>query len=110
MGRPTALWLISQDLPFAVLTYQSLDLSVMREADIVISGTGQPRLIRGGMVKDGAILIDAGTSSESGKLVGDIDAESCLNKSGWLAPVPGGVGPLTVAHLFKNLATLAGNG
>ena len=127
VGRPTALWLIAQDLPFTVLTYQSLDLAVIREADIIISGVGQPRLIRGDMIKDGAILIDAGTSSEmapptshsilgvsdpmgSGRpatLVGDIDVASCQDKSGWLVPVPGGVGPLTVAHLFKNLATLA---
>jgi len=64
VGRPAALWLIAQDLPFTVLTYQSLDLSVIREADIIISGVGQPRLIRGDMIKDGAILIDAGTSSE----------------------------------------------
>src|SRR3989344_2640060 len=107
VGRPAALWLIAQDLPFTVLTYQSLDLSVIREADIIISGVGQPRLIRGDMIKDGAILIDAGTSSEAGRLVGDIDAASCQDKSGWLAAAPGGVGPLTVAHLFKNLAILA---
>lgn len=110
VGRPVALWLISQDLPFISLTYQSADLSVIREANIVISGAGQPHLINGDMIKDGAILIDAGTSEVGGKLVGDIDTESCQDKSGWLAPVPGGVGPLTVAHLFKNLATLAGNG
>ncbi len=106
VGRPTALWLISQDLPFTVLTHQSLDLSVIQEADVIISGAGQPRLIRGDMIKDGAILIDAGTSSEAGKLIGDIDAASCQDKSGWLAQVPGGVGPLTIAHLFKNLALL----
>ena len=118
VGRPAALWLIAQDLPFTVLTYQSLDLSVIREADIVVSGTGQPGLIKGAMLKNGAIVIDAGTSVvspsiDSGRpalLVGDVDAGSCKDNNGWLAPVPGGVGPLTVAHLFKNLATLAHNG
>ena len=62
------------------------------------------------LLKEEVIVIDAGTSEVGGKLMGDVDAASCQDKSGWLAPVPGGVGPLTVAHIFKNLATLTGNG
>ncbi|MBI2097120.1 MAG: bifunctional 5,10-methylenetetrahydrofolate dehydrogenase/5,10-methenyltetrahydrofolate cyclohydrolase [Candidatus Sungbacteria bacterium] len=107
VGRPVALWLISQDLPFSSLTFQSPNLSILKEADIIISGAGQPGLIHGEIVKDGAVVIDAGTSELSEKLVGDVDQASFESKDGWLSPVPGGVGPLTVAYIFKNLAVLA---
>ena len=100
VGRPMALWLIAQDLPFMSLTYQSPDLLALSEADIIISGAGQAGLLKGSMFKDGAIVIDAGTSEVGGKLMGDVDAASCQDKSGWLAPGPGGGGPLTVAHIF----------
>lgn len=108
VGRPVALWLLSQNLPFTVLTETSNDLAEeLKNADIVVSGVGKPRLIRGDMIKNGAILIDAGASVEDGTMMGDVDRESVESKTGWLSPVPGGVGPLTVAYIFKNLVTLA---
>lgn len=74
-----------------------------READIVIAAYGRPLLIKANMIKEKAILIDVGTNrSEEGKTVGDIDSEDIKEKASWLSPVPGGVGPLTVAFLLEN--------
>lgn len=81
----------------------------LKTADIIISGTGVPLLITGDMVKDGVIIVDAGTSKDpkTGKLVGDIDFESVAPKASYITPVPGGVGPMTVAMIFYNLVQLA---
>lgn len=106
VGKPTALWLLSQNLPFTVLTEDSPDMDVLKSADIIISGAGKPKLIAAHMVRDGAVIIDAGASSDGGTLIGDVDEESMRAKEGWLSPVPGGVGPLTVACIFKNLVAL----
>jgi len=74
------------------------------DADVVISATGHPRLIKPGMIKKGAILIDAGTSDVQGTLRGDMDPKA-IEKSSFYTPVPGGIGPMTVALLYKNLLT-----
>jgi methylenetetrahydrofolate dehydrogenase (NADP+)/methenyltetrahydrofolate cyclohydrolase len=79
----------------------------VRAGDIVISGVGKPGLIRGDMIKKGAVVIDAGSSESSGAVVGDADRNSVASSAAYLAPVPGGVGPLTVAMLLKNLFILA---
>jgi len=72
-------------------------------ADVIITALGQPEVIKSSMIKHGVILIDGGISKKNGKIVGDIDRESVQGKSSWLSPVPGGLGPLTVAFLLKNL-------
>ncbi len=77
-----------------------------RQADIIISGAGKVGLIKGEMIKKGAIIIDAGSSKRHGKIVGDADFESCSKKAGAITPVPGGVGPLTIACLLENLVKL----
>lgn len=75
----------------------------MKEADIVITAQGKANSITADMVKDGAVIIDIGISrNKEGKLVGDVDAESMEKKSGYLSPVPGGVGPMTIAMAFLN--------
>ncbi|MBU4082375.1 bifunctional 5,10-methylenetetrahydrofolate dehydrogenase/5,10-methenyltetrahydrofolate cyclohydrolase [Patescibacteria group bacterium] len=74
-----------------------------READVLITALGQPGVIKGDMVKQGVILIDGGISRVDGRTAGDIDEESVKQKAKWLSPVPGGLGPLTVAFLLKNL-------
>jgi methylenetetrahydrofolate dehydrogenase (NADP+)/methenyltetrahydrofolate cyclohydrolase len=81
----------------------------LKIADIIISGAGVPRLITGDMVKDGVIVIDAGTAKDlaTGKLVGDVDFSSVEPKASYITPVPGGVGPMTVAMIFYNFVTLA---
>jgi len=76
-------------------------------ADIIISGVGQPKLINDGLIKPGVILIDCGTSESAGSIVGDVDSESVAAKAKFLAPVPGGVGPVTVAKLLQNVVRVA---
>ena len=78
-----------------------------RKADILVSATGQPKLINGSMVKKGAIVIDVGTSWRGEKIVGDVDRKSVEKKAKLITPVPGGIGPLTVAFLLKNTVRAA---
>lgn len=75
----------------------------LREADVVITALGKPNFIKSSMIKDNVILIDGGISQINGKVAGDIDAEDVKEKAKWLSPVPGGIGPITVAFLLKNL-------
>jgi methylenetetrahydrofolate dehydrogenase (NADP+)/methenyltetrahydrofolate cyclohydrolase len=79
---------------------------LIKEADIIVCGTGQPGLLRPEMLKEGVVLIDAGTSEEGGKIVGDADP-ACATVASVFTPVPGGVGPIAVALIFKNLLVLA---
>ncbi len=77
-------------------------------ADVIIIAVGKPHLLAASMVKDGAVVIDVGTTRlPDGRIVGDADKESFKTKEGWLTPVPGGVGPMTVALLLKNVVHLA---
>lgn len=108
VGKPLAAWLLNEKATFSVARSGTKDISKFtREADIIISGVGNPGLITGDMVKEGAIVIDAGTSESAGKLLGDVDFDSVSKKSSYITPVPGGVGPVTVAFIYKNLLTLA---
>jgi len=101
------MWLLKEKVSFSILDKNTLDLnSFLFKADIVISGVGKPKLITGDLIKTGAILIDAGTSEIGQKITGDIDFNSCIQKASLITPTPGGVGPLTVAMLFKNLIDL----
>ncbi len=106
VGKPMAIWLINEGATVSVLNKDTPDISKFtREADIIISGAGSPGLIKPEMIKDGVVLIDSGASEQFGKLVGDIDP-ACGAKASLFTPVPGGVGPITVALVFKNLADL----
>ena len=87
-------------------TPQNLAVEFSLKADIIISAVGQPKLIRGDMVKEGAVVIDAGFSSLDGVSAGDVDFDSVKNRASFITPVPGGVGPVTVAMLFHNLVRL----
>lgn len=108
VGKPTALWLLREHVSFSMITSKTATPALLiREADIIIAGIGKPKYVTGDMVKEGAVVIDAGTSESKGKIVGDVDFESVLKKASALTPVPGGVGPLTVAMLLKNLVILA---
>ena len=114
VGQPLITWLSKTEetgsLPFLrvlVADKSTKDLaSLCLKADIIISGVGKPGLIRGEMIKKGAIIIDVGSAKKGGKIVGDVDFSSCLKKAGAISPVPGGVGPLTVACLLENLLKL----
>ena len=72
------------------------------KADILVTAVGQPDLITGEMVKKDAVIIDIGISKEDNKVRGDVNAESVKDKAGYLTPVPGGVGPITIAAALKN--------
>jgi methylenetetrahydrofolate dehydrogenase (NADP+)/methenyltetrahydrofolate cyclohydrolase len=82
---------------------------ILKEADVIISGIGQGKFITGDIVKKGVVLIDAGTSESSGAIVGDVDMDSVALVASALSPVPGGVGPVTVAMLLQNVLTVAKN-
>lgn len=107
VGLPTALWLAQQGATISLIQKETRNASqLILKADIVIAGVGKPGLITGKMIKKGAVVIDAGTSVEASSIKGDVDFESVAKKASFLTPVPGGVGPLTVACLFKNLFLL----
>jgi 5,10-methylene-tetrahydrofolate dehydrogenase/methenyl tetrahydrofolate cyclohydrolase len=96
-----------RDLGAVVSTYDEHDFTgtVLKEAEIVVSGAGVPHLVKPDMLTRGVALIDAGTSEQSGVLVGDIDP-ACVALASAFTPVPGGVGPVTVARLMHNTAEL----
>lgn len=107
VGRPCATLLAEQGAEVRV--FQSGDsLETLKDADIVVLGAGQPGLVKPEHVKEGVVLIDAGTSESSGKIAGDADP-ACAGKASVFTPVPGGVGPVAVAMIFENLYKLAGN-
>jgi len=100
VGGPLAKWLESEGLNYG-------GKEKIKEADIVISGVGKPKIITGDMIKKGAVVIDIGFShDENKKAVGDVDFEKVSQKASLVTPVPGGVGPITVACLLKNLVKL----
>lgn len=80
---------------------------IIKEADIIISGIGQGKFVTGEMVKEGVVLIDAGTSESNNSIIGDVDLESVKGVASAVSPVPGGVGPVTVAMLLKNVLMVA---
>lgn len=106
VGKPLLEWMDSQNIEPTVFTKDTpLDKEILLKADVIISGSGTPYLITPDMVKEGAVLVDAGTSEAGGKIQGDIHPD-CATKASLYTPVPGGVGPLTVAYLFVNLFDL----
>jgi methylenetetrahydrofolate dehydrogenase (NADP+)/methenyltetrahydrofolate cyclohydrolase len=87
---------------------ETLDNEAIQAADIIIVAVGRPAFVTRDMIKSGACIIDVGTNRRAdGKVVGDVDTEHVMDIPGWLSPVPGGVGPMTVALLLKNTLELA---
>lgn len=108
VGVPCAIWLKQQGADVEVITLDTQEakkLALLRSARIIVSGTGSPHSIQPDMLTSGAVLVDAGTSEQSGKIVGDADP-ACANVCSLFTPVPGGVGPLAVACLFDNVTRL----
>lgn len=107
-GRPIALLLLNE---FATVTVCHVHTHGVAEiaanSDILVSAVGKPNLVDGGMVKQGAIAIDVGISKAGGKVAGDFDFDSVSHKAAWVTPVPGGVGPMTVAMLLLNTVEAA---
>jgi methylenetetrahydrofolate dehydrogenase (NADP+)/methenyltetrahydrofolate cyclohydrolase len=109
VGKPMALLLISRGATVTVCNSKTPDLaSVTQSADILIAAAGRPNLVTAEMVKDGAVVIDVGINRlPDGKLTGDVDYAAVRVKAGAISPVPGGVGPMTVAMLVANTVLAA---
>ncbi|MGM0562029.1 MAG: bifunctional 5,10-methylenetetrahydrofolate dehydrogenase/5,10-methenyltetrahydrofolate cyclohydrolase [Pseudomonadota bacterium] len=111
VGKPIAFLLMSEGATVTVCHHMTRNLSVhSRQADAVFVAVGKPQLITGSMIKPGAAVIDIGINQVnepdgSSRVVGDADYESCQEVAGWITPVPGGVGPVTVSILMRNTLT-----
>ncbi|KPJ73417.1 hypothetical protein AMJ48_01535 [Parcubacteria bacterium DG_74_1] len=107
VGFPLAVQLLKEKATVSVLNEFTRDAQFFtQKADILISGVGKPDLIKEHMVKKGTVIIDAGMALKKGKLAGDVDFRRVPQKTSYITPVPGGVGPLTVACLIENLVKL----
>ena len=103
VGKPLALMLLHRNATVTVCHSRTRDLpQVVREADILIAAVGQPRMVKGDWIKPGAAILDVGTTHVDGKLVGDVDFDAAAQQAGLITPVPGGVGPLTIAMVLQN--------
>jgi len=104
VGKPLSLLLLQKDATVTICHSKSRDLhDIARSADILVAAVGRPKLVKGSMVKPGACVIDVGVNRLSdGSLCGDVDFASAAEVAGWITPVPGGVGPMTIAMLLEN--------
>ena len=104
VGRPMLLELVLAGATTTICHSRTRDLAgEVARADLVVAAVGQPDMVRGAWVKPGAIVIDVGINRlANGKLVGDVEYETAAARAGWITPVPGGVGPMTVAMLMQN--------
>lgn len=102
VGQPIARWLKNKNCDVVILDKDNFVHSALKEADLIISGTGESGLIRGEYVKEGAVVVDYGYGMQEGKVSGDIDIDSVQNTAGFVTPTPGGTGPLVVASLLVN--------
>ncbi|MBK3564089.1 MULTISPECIES: bifunctional 5,10-methylenetetrahydrofolate dehydrogenase/5,10-methenyltetrahydrofolate cyclohydrolase [unclassified Streptomyces] len=105
LGKPAGMLLLARDATVTYCHSRTRDLSVVvREADIVVAAVGRPRLIRGEDIKPGAVVLDAGYNAGN---VGDVDFDSAAERASLITPVPGGVGPMTIATLLEQTVTAA---
>jgi 5,10-methylene-tetrahydrofolate dehydrogenase/Methenyl tetrahydrofolate cyclohydrolase len=107
VGKPLAAVLLGRDATVTIAHSKTKDLATLtKNADVIISDVGKAHLVTENMVKDGAVIIDVGMNRENGKLMGDVDFDTVAPKADAITPVPGGVGPLTVASLMKQAVIL----
>ncbi|WP_342679158.1 bifunctional methylenetetrahydrofolate dehydrogenase/methenyltetrahydrofolate cyclohydrolase FolD [Methanofollis sp. UBA420] len=104
VGRPMAALLLNADATVTICHSKTVDLpAIVQRADILVSAIGRARFVKAEMVKEGAVVIDVGINhDENGKLCGDVDFDSVAEKASAITPVPGGVGPMTIATLMEN--------
>ncbi len=108
VGRPVTALLNFRGLQPEIITSKTENKAeILKDADIIISGIGRGKHVTGDMIKEGAVLIDAGTSESGSGIVGDVDLESVSSVASLVSPVPGGVGPVTVAMLLNNVLQVA---
>ena len=104
VGKPMALMFLERNCTVSIVHSKTKELaSITRQADILVSAVGKPRMISANMVKPGSIVVDVGINRDTdGKLCGDVDFDTVSEVAGWITPVPGGVGPMTIAILLDN--------
>ncbi len=103
VGKPMALMLLEKDCTVTICHSKTTDLAEFtKTADILVCAVGKKHLITADMVKDGAVVVDAGMNRENGKLYGDVDYDEVSKKASLITPVPGGVGPMTITMLLYN--------
>lgn len=104
VGKPMAMLLLHENGTVTICHSRTKNLAVVtKQADILVAAVGRPKFVTADMVKDGAVVIDVGMDrDENGKLCGDVDFENVKDKCSYITPVPGGVGPMTIATLMKN--------
>jgi methylenetetrahydrofolate dehydrogenase (NADP+)/methenyltetrahydrofolate cyclohydrolase len=108
VGRPVTHLLRIRGLQVDTITRKTENKEeLLKNADVIISGTGQGKYLTGDMIKEGVLIVDAGTSESTGGIVGDVDTDSVLGVASYVSPVPGGVGPVTVSMLLNNVLTVA---
>ena len=115
VGKPMGSLLLAEHCTVTIAHSRTRNLDdVCRKADILIAAVGRPQMIPGDWVKPGAVVIDVGINRVDGKLCGDVDFDTVAEKTSYITPVPGGVGPMTIAMLmantlkaFKNLMNLS---
>lgn len=108
VGKPLAMMLTARSATVTICHSRTADLgSYSRNADIIVVAAGHPGLIEGSMIKPGAIVVDVGINRGSKGIVGDVDYSSVEKVAGWITPVPGGVGPMTIAMVIENTVQAA---
>ncbi len=108
VGKPTALLLLYENCTVTVCHSRTENLpAITGQADILVSAVGKPRFVTADMVKEGAAVVDVGINRVNGKIVGDVDFDAVSEKAGFITPVPGGVGKMTIAMLMRNTVGLA---
>ncbi len=108
VGKPQALLLLEKNATVTICHSRTQNLAdEVRRADVVVAAVGRPHFVKGDWVKPGAAVVDVGINRVDGKLVGDVDFDAVQPHAGWITPVPGGVGPMTVAMLMKNAVDAA---
>ena len=109
VGRPAAMLLLGESATVTICHSKTRDIkAITKNADILIAAVGRPHFVTEDMVKDGAVVIDVGINrNEEGKLIGDVDFENIEKKASYITPVPGGVGPMTIAMLMNNVVEAA---
>lgn len=109
VGKPVALMLLNRNATVTICHTRTKNMQeVCRQADILIAAVGRSHMISGDMIKEGAVVVDVGINRQAdGKLAGDVDFERASEKASWITPVPGGVGPMTIAMLLYNTVKAA---
>ena len=109
VGKPMAQLLLAQHATVTIAHSRTADLAEHRaQADVLVVAVGRPEMVKGAWIKPGAVVIDVGINRNAeGKLIGDVETTAAAEKAAWITPVPGGVGPMTIACLLRNTLTAA---